>query len=63
MMADNASEWIEWAGGEQPVADHFVVEIRFRNGHEDSDPAIYWFWGRDDRDDASDIIAYRVVSK
>ncbi len=55
--------WIEWTGGECPVAAETTVEIKLRSGHTDRDEAshITWFkhdWGAR----RSDIVAYRVVS-
>jgi hypothetical protein len=60
------TDWIEWSGGERPVAPGTRVEVRFRSG--DSDPhcnAAWWGWkwmGRD-LEDTHDIVAYRVVSE
>ena len=60
------TDWIEWKGGECPVAPGTRVEVRFRSG--DSDPhcnAAWWGWkwmGRD-LEDTYDIVAYRVVSE
>ncbi len=53
--------WLEWAGGECPVAAETTVEIKLRSGHTDRDEAsnIAWFrpdWGAR----RSDIIAYRL---
>jgi hypothetical protein len=61
-----SNDWIEWKGGECPVAPGTRVEVRFRSG--DSDPhcnAAWWGWkwmGRD-LEDTYDIVAYRVVSE
>lgn len=55
------SEWIEWSGGECPVAPETVVEIRVRDGNPyptDTADKFYWLHGQL----GSDIIAYRVVS-
>lgn len=54
------SDWIEWNGGEQPVADDVMVEVRFRNEKEvDADPAGIYRWNH--AGTTSDIIAYRVI--
>lgn len=56
------TEWIEWHGGEQPVADDVVVEVKLR----DDEPknagkglAKEWSWLSLECD--ADIIAYRVI--
>lgn len=69
-MADD-SEWIEWAGGECPVAGDTLVNIRLRCGDENGAMrADFWSagatdWWRHDPSPVSgnryDIIAYRVV--
>lgn len=59
-------EWIEWKGGECPVAKNVMVECRYRGPPNDDQFAIYemvagWFnWSHDGEND--DIIAYRVVT-
>ena len=60
--------WIEWSGGECPVADDYFVDIRFRFGmvrHSvvagdfvDADDSLnYWIHDGD----THDIIAYRIA--
>lgn len=54
------TDWIEWKGGECPVADEHV-DVRLRNGDEMHD----WHpnhikWGRD-LPKGDHVIAYRVV--
>lgn len=64
--------WIEWKGGECPVAPETVVETRFRDGaemaslrarcwsHERRDGLVRNNWRH--RGDGYEIIAYRVLS-
>lgn len=54
--------WIEWHGGECPVAPDTKVEVRYRDGatgtfnqHCDGD------WDHTPTDRDLDIVAYRVV--
>ena len=62
-------EWIEWAGGECPVADGAEVEIRWFDADmgdwvQTSGPADTFSWpiiGKPGAPDDGDIIAYRVV--
>lgn len=54
------TDWIEWKGGECPVADEYV-DVRLRNGDEMHD----WHpshikWGRD-IPKCDHVVAYRVV--
>lgn len=54
------AEWIEWGGGECPVADGTVVGIEFRNGVRSyADKASDYYW--EDDGDGFSIIRYRVV--
>jgi hypothetical protein len=54
--------WIPWHGGECPVDPGVEVDIRLRNGEvHNGSPAGGWNWAH--IDDASDIIAYRVVEE
>ena len=56
-------EWIEWNGGECPIADDVQHEIRMRDGWESSrgaDAQIWSGWVHDDS--AYDIVAYRVMA-
>lgn len=63
MSGEELGDWIEWSGGECPVAAGVMHERRYRNG----DTGIYRqktgimprTWAHFDDDD--DIIAYRVV--
>lgn len=59
-MSGFDNEWIEWAGGECPVAAGMTLSLRFRNGIEwldDCDDYLDW----SHTDNPMDIIAYRVV--
>jgi len=54
--------WIEWKGGECPVADGLAVtEVKFRSGDVVKAFADTWWWGHSGDED--DIIAYRVVEQ
>lgn len=55
-------DWNEWKGGGRPVPPGTWVEIRFRNGKTETDGATMFWWHHCSTDDASDIVAYRVVS-
>jgi hypothetical protein len=57
-MSNNG--WIDWLGGECPVADHAPVTVRFRNGKtcDTEMPAKAWAWFHDG--DGFDIVAYRL---
>lgn len=53
-------EWIEWKGGERPVAREQRVETRYRKqGIIDNDEARFFDWTHNGG--ASDIIAYRII--
>lgn len=68
------NDWIEWNGGECPVAPDVIVETRHRNGDEntaDKGPpndllgagpmrASFWHWKHDGEED--NIFAYRILS-
>ena len=55
-------EWIEWAGGECPIADGVQHEIRMRDGWESSRGADAQMWSGWVHDDSAyDIVAYRVL--
>jgi len=57
-MSNNA-KWIKWDGGDQPVADGVLVDIRLKDGtyrHGKSPETRQW----DHIDDPSDIAAYRL---
>jgi len=67
IAAESAPEWIEWNGGECPVADGKSVEVRYRSfQHGDKysteiyDNATKIRWKHTGQ--GGDIIAYRVVS-
>lgn len=51
-------EWIEWGGGECPVADRTVVEVELRGGMTDIDFAKNLRWWHCDR--LGDITRYRI---
>lgn len=56
--------WIEWRGGQSPVADDVKVDASFRRGNVVTNiEAGYWNWGHPchDDDDGSDVIAYRLA--
>ena len=60
------TDWIEWHGDEQPVADDVEVEVKFCDETDDSlvEPfgeARGFCW--EHSDDEGDIIAYRIVSQ
>lgn len=68
------SEWIEWNGGECPVALDTIVQVRIRDGGEFRPSiAVIWGDGKDanlsnwawtpDEASADDIIAYRIVEQ
>ena len=54
-----ADGWIEWNGGECPVPGDTIVQIKLRGGVENS--GLAWRYGWDKYNNASDIVAYRVV--
>jgi hypothetical protein len=59
--------WIEWKGGECPVALDTLVHARFRDGRTcRSERSAGWWRDRGSnwrhQNDCDDIIAYRVVS-
>lgn len=64
------SDWIEWSGGECPVAPATFVDVRFRGGSVcGPDLATFWsggigwdWWEHESVDRDYDIIAYRVVA-
>lgn len=51
--------WIEWKGGECPVARDVEVDVEFRNGVRRQGPAGGWFWNHD-RAGLLDIVRYRL---
>jgi hypothetical protein len=72
-MSNSENEWIEWAGGECPVALDARVDVRFRDGVEHiglNNEAHVYHWQHLSQGRAPngfkpdhDIIAYRVVSQ
>lgn len=60
----NKDGWIEWKGGQCPVAPDTIVEVKFRSGTQTPEGwnAGYfnWDWGDDQ---SNDILAYRVVGE
>ena len=65
MSDDNFGPWIDWAGGECPVADGISWQVRFRNGKEVEKPSAASNYRWDHEPDELphgdyDIIAYRV---
>lgn len=60
-LAAKNEGWIEWAGGECPVANHVVVDVKFRDQIDpvlDGDPAENFRW--EHFGNSADIIAYRL---
>lgn len=55
--APDADGWIEWGGGECPVEDDAIIDIRFRYGHEERGVDADWDW---EHSGGGDIIAYRL---
>ncbi len=49
-----AGGWIEWAGGERPVAENVRVEVRSAKGWTITADAWALIW--------ANVVAYRVVS-
>lgn len=63
-LAAKNDGWIEWGGGECPVPDDSLVEVKYRNGTvKPAEPARFYIWtngyGSCSTTDA-DIIAYRL---
>lgn len=55
------SEWIDWQGGECPVAGDARVDVRMRRGAlYANERADFWDWARWGHD--YDIVSYRVVA-
>jgi hypothetical protein len=50
--------WIEWSGGECPVARGTLIEVRFRSGAQHIGTG--WRWAHDQGE--SSIVAYRLAS-
>lgn len=69
-MDQDHGDWIEWNGGECPVAPQTLVEVRFRDAamdHPNSWRASFWSDSDPSKDcwlhdnNRADIIAYRIV--
>nr|DAE56104.1 MAG TPA: hypothetical protein [Caudoviricetes sp.] len=57
-LAAKNEGWIEWGGGECPVEEGTLVDVRFRDGYDDRNiEAIDLLWNHDNW--SADIIAYR----
>ncbi|MEN9489575.1 MAG: hypothetical protein RJA63_24 [Pseudomonadota bacterium] len=52
-------EWIEWAGGKQPVPDGVLCKTRLEAGDEGARLAENWVWDHDEF--GANIVAYRVL--
>lgn len=55
----NEGAWVDWCGGECPVADHVKVEYQIRAGVKWADQAKRLEWQHEGA--RHDIIAYRVI--
>lgn len=53
------NDWIEWKGGDCPVAGDVMVETKLRDGGNGSAVAREWEWAHGPS--SADIIAYRVI--
>lgn len=64
-MTESNVGWIEWHGGDCPVAVDVPVRVRFRCGSEsDKGTSDSWRWGHakdGDMGKAYDIVAYRLL--
>lgn len=60
--APDADGWIEWNGGECPVGEDVVVEIKTRDGEIQLYQAYRWNWSHGEGSPVKDrqIIAYRI---
>lgn len=54
----DADGWIEWGGGECPVAESRIVEVKYRDGDKGTAAAYELWWTHSLG--SSDIIAYRI---
>lgn len=57
------TEWIEWNGGECPVADAPHVEVKLRGGGIAGGRACVLDWEHWHQSPELDIIAYRIVEE
>lgn len=57
--------WVEWNGGECPVADDDLIDVRIRDGrvYYDADGFDFRWEHGGGFSPANDLIAYRVVPK
>jgi hypothetical protein len=58
------SDWIEWKGGECPVSDGTLVDVRFRGGcvpRRDRAGAWRWNLANENETPDADIVAYRLA--
>jgi len=67
-MSQDGSDWIEWAGGECPVADDVFVTVRIRDRAKcrasgETAEAYTWSWAHIPEDAGQDIIAYRLAEE
>lgn len=62
-LGEDEKPWIPWAGGDCPVTQTAIVEIKLRNGYADIDVAARYFWGWSTSALAGDIVAYRVLKQ
>jgi len=53
-------EWVEWAGGEQPVNGDVMVETKWSDGAVTRGDARNWRWKRTLLSDIN-LIAYRII--
>ncbi len=60
--APDADGWIKWNGGECPVGDNVMVEIKTRDGETQIDESYYWNWSHTEDSPVQDrqIIFYRL---
>ena len=54
----DADGWINWYGGECPVSDETIIEVKFKSGVAGSGEGFAYCW--DHRDTPSDIASYRI---
>lgn len=56
----SGNDWIEWHGGDCPVADNTTVEVSYRGGIGTIESSAWRFsWSH--KISGSDIIKYRIV--
>jgi hypothetical protein len=60
--APDKDGWIEWMGGDQPVADMAIIEAKLRDGDILAQSvACHWDWSWNVGSADRDIVTYRVV--